>query len=322
MSDQWYTRRRRGKAFEYYDGDHKVTDSELLHYFAGLVIPPAWTHVVIARNKRARVLAKGKDAADRTQYVYRPSYRAKQETLKFDRILRFAYALPELREQVSADLRRKVFDKQKVIACAVALMDEAYFRVGNEEYAKANESYGLTTLRSRHVTIEGHTVTFDFMGKSGQHQVKQVTSQRLSKMVKELDEMPGYEIFRYYGDDDKLHNLSSEDVNEYIKEIMGEEFSAKDFRTWGGTLLAAAELSQLIRPETEQERKRAIATCVEKVAQKLGNTPAIARASYIDPRVIHAFEKDAFSSLKNTVRRLRKSTFMNDDERLVLKLLS
>jgi DNA topoisomerase-1 len=322
MAQQWFHRKRRGKSFQYFEGDAKVEDTDRLEYFASLAIPPAWTEVVIARNKRSRILAKGKDAAGRTQYIYHPSFRARQEALKFDRILRFANALPSLREQVDKDLKRPKFDKQKVVACAVSLMDEAYFRVGNEAYAKENNSYGLTTLRSRHVTIEGHTVTFDFMGKSGQHQVKRVANRQISTMVRQLDEMPGYEIFRYHGDDGKLHNLDSADVNEYIREHMGEEFSAKDFRTWGGTLLAAMELNALTRPESERERKKAINECVKKVAQKLGNTPAIAKASYIDPRVIQAFDTDSLSSLTKTVKRIRRSPYMSDDERYVLKLLT
>jgi DNA topoisomerase-1 len=293
----------------------------MLQFLNSLKVPPAWKDVKISRSKNSRVLATGIDSAGRLQYIYHPKFRAKKEREKFERILKFARALPKMRETVEQDMASRGLSRNKVLACVVRLMDEAYFRIGNDQYARQNQHYGLSTLRSKHVSVSGNTVTFDFVGKSGQRQLKQLSSRRLANIIKELDDLPGYEIFKYYDERDNLVKVSSAEVNSYIKEIMGEEFSAKDFRTWGGTLLASAELVAVERPNSIKERKKAVTACVKKVARRLGNTPAIARSSYIDPRIISSFvDNDDLREVRRTIRQIN-SQYLTSEERCVLKLL-
>jgi DNA topoisomerase-1 len=325
MAQQFITRHKQGKSFSYSLNDEIIRDKTELDYYKSLRIPPAWHDVHIAKNKRSKVLATGVDKAGRLQYIYNPSFRARQEQAKFERVLRFARALPHMRRIVDKDLQRPKLDYQKVMATIIAIMDRTYIRVGNDSYAKENGSYGLTTLRSKHTSVEGSTVTFDFIGKSGKHHVKHITDKTLAAVVRQLDNLPGYEVFKYYGDNDQLKDVKSADVNAYIKEVMGEEFSAKDFRTWAGTLIASAELAIAERAESERERKKAVTACVQKVAKKLGNTPAIARASYIDPRIIKSFmDGDDLRKVSATVKtmQLKKGEeYLSPDERCVLSVL-
>lgn len=322
MAKQKIERVRAGRGFVYFKDGRQITAKENLAYFKSLGIPPAWQEVRIASSRAAKIQATGLDKAGRLQYIYHPVFRARQERAKFERILRFAKALPRMRRLTNEHLNRPNLDERKVLACIVRLMDQAYFRVGNEVYARDNESYGLTTIRSRHTQVKGSTIIFDFVGKSGQKHRKEVTDKRLAKIVKTLDELPGYEVFKYYGDDGELRDVKSDDVNEYIKEIMGEEFSAKDFRTWGGTLLAAGELASMERDRSIRERKKAVTVCVHKVAQKLGNTPAIARASYIDPRIIKAYvDTNDLVKVRQTVQTMERQSNLSADEQCVLQLL-
>lgn len=315
-------REKRGKSFKYFDKKGEITDKKTLEWINSLVIPPAWTKVEID-SPRAKVLAKGYDQAGRLQMIYSPKFRAKQEKKKFDRILRFAEKLPKLRKQLNKDLSRRRLDKEKVLACIVRLIDEAYFRVGNERYAKANQSYGITTLRSKHTDVKGDTVTFDFVGKSGKEHVKQITDHQIARIVKRLDELPGYEIFRYQDKEGKMHDLHSSDVNEYIKKHMGHEFTAKDFRTWGGTLVATTELIASEETDSLKERTKIVTRIVKEAAERLGNTPAIARSSYIDPRVIDAYIDGAkIAQVKAAMQKMRPKKYLSRDEQCVLRLLS
>ncbi len=323
VMNQYISRTSSGDRFIYMRGGKRINDARTLDRIASLAIPPAWRDVRIAVGARAKVQAEGYDAAGRKQYIYHPAHTARQAAAKFDRITHFAQKLPALRKRVENDLRRKRFDRRKVIACAVHLMDETYFRVGNQQYSQQTAHYGLTTLRSKHLAVRGHTVTFDFVGKSGQQQHKELTDQRIARIIRKLNEMPGYEIFRYYAPDGSLHNLTSSDINEYIKQSMGDDYSAKDFRTWGGTLLATMELAKLTRPATQSERKKSIAACVKRVAKKLGNTPAIARGSYIHPRILSMFEEsDGIGDVYATIKGMKPRTYLNSDEQCALKLLS
>lgn len=323
MGKRYSERKRTGqKSFQYYNDTNLITDKEELAYFKSLGIPPAWQEVKIASSHNARIIATGVDKAGRLQYIYHPKFRARQEKEKFERILRFARALPKMRRVTVAHLQQTGLPREKVLACIIQLMDKDYFRVGNEQYAQENQSYGLTTLRSKHTEVKGDTIIFDFIGKSGQAHLKKVTDKLLAKIVKQLDDLPGYEIFRYVDEAGELHDIHSDDVNEYIKDVMGEEFSAKDFRTWGGTLLASIELSQTERSHSKSERKKTVTECVKKVAQKLGNTPAIARASYIDPRVIKAYiDTNELHKIREAVKKLSRSNYLTPDEHCVLYLL-
>lgn len=316
------SRIKKGHSFVYMAKDGVVRNKKTLSYIESLAIPPAWDMVTIASSPNAKVLVTGQDAAGRSQSIYNPKFRARQEKLKFDRILRFADALPRLRKQVAKDLARKRLVKEKVLACIVRLIDEAYFRVGNEKYAKENQSYGITTMRSKHTDVHGDTVTFDFIGKSGKQHIKSITDKQIARIVKQLDELPGYEIFRYVDADGKLHDISSGDVNEYVKEHMGEEFSAKDFRTWGGTLLATSELLAMERMRHHADRQKQVVEVVKNVAFRLGNTPSVARGSYIDPRVISAYtESTRLEKVKIAMEKMRPRKYMSRDEQCVLRLL-
>ena len=316
------SRIKKGRKFIYMAKNGPVRDKKTLTYIEGLTIPPAWDMVTIAGSPNAKVLVTGQDAAGRTQCIYNPKFRARQDKLKFDRILRFADALPNLRRQVAKDLARKRLVKEKVLACIVRLIDEAYFRVGNEKYAKENQSYGITTMRSKHTDVHGNTVTFDFIGKSGKQHIKRITDAQIARVVKQLDELPGYEVFRYVDTDGKLHDVESSDVNEYIKTHMGEEFSAKDFRTWGGTLLATSELLAMERLRNHTERQKQVVEVVRNVAERLGNTPAVARSSYIDPRVLNAYtESTRLEKVKVAMEKMRPRKYMSRDEQCVLRLL-
>ena len=315
-------RRKHGKGFRY-TLDGTSVDKATLSRVAALAVPPAWTDVQISVNQKAKVQATGYDANGRKQYIYSAAHTAKQEAAKFDRITSFAERLPKLRKQVQKDLKRWRFDKRKVTAAAVSLLDQEYFRVGNNSYARSNKTYGLTTLRSKHLTVKGGKAIFDFVGKSGQEHHKVVSDEQIAKIVKKLDDMPGYELFRYYDKKGQLHNLTSADVNDYIKSVMGEDYSAKDFRTWGGTLLAAVELARDTRPDTKTARKKAMTDCVKRVAKKLGNTPAIAKSSYIDPRVFETYENsDGITEVYQTVKNMRPPKYISKDETLAMKLLS
>lgn len=316
------SRIKKGRKFLYMTKNGPISDEKTLTYIANLSIPPAWDMVTIASSANAKVLVTGQDAAGRTQCIYNPKFRARQNKLKFDRILRFADALPNLRRQVAKDLSRKRLVKEKVLACVVRLIDEAYFRVGNEKYAKENQSYGITTMRSKHTDVQGNTVTFDFIGKSGKQHIKSITDRQIANIVKQLDELPGYEVFRYIDTDGKLHDVESVDVNNYIKTHMGEEFSAKDFRTWGGTLLATSELLAVERMRHHAERQKQVVEVVRNVAERLGNTPAVARSSYIDPRVLNAYtESTRLEKIKDAMEKMRPRKYMSRDEQCVLRLL-
>ncbi|HEX8182157.1 MAG TPA: hypothetical protein VF575_00985 [Candidatus Saccharimonadales bacterium] len=325
LKQSWIVRRGT-KAFRFFDeSGEPITDKTTVAYCKSLGIPPAWEDVRIAGDRQAKILATGTDTAGRLQYIYHPSFRARQEEAKFERVLRFARALPKMRQIVDKDLARTGLGYQKVMATIISIMDQTYIRVGNDTYAKDNQSYGLTTLRSKHTTVEGSTITFDFIGKSGKHHIKKIEDRTLARIVRQLDELPGYEVFKYYDENDKLHDVKSSDVNAYIKSIMGEEFSAKDFRTWAGTLIASAELVQAERAASERERKRTITACARKVARKLGNTPAVARSSYIDPRIIQRYmEGDDLRTVRRTVESMKHAKgaqYLSPEERCVLQIL-
>jgi DNA topoisomerase I len=284
------TRRRRGKGFEYLDEDgSRITDEEVLARIRELGIPPAWKHVWVCPYPRGHLQATGVDDAGRKQYLYHPDWRARRDAEKFEEMARFARALPDLREHVAADLDGDALDRTRVQACAVRLLDVGFFRIGGEEYT---DSYGLATMRKSHVTLGSDCeMVFDFPAKSGQRRVQAVVDPEAAAIVAALkrrrgggDELLAYKQGR------RWHDLRSEDINAYIKEASGDDFSAKDFRTWNATMLAAVALS--VSGEvagTMSGRKRAITRAIKEVAYYLGNTPAVCRGSYIDPRVFDAY---------------------------------
>lgn len=278
--------KERGFFYRYPDSGKTVREEKVLRRIESLKIPPAWEDVCIARGSGAKVQAVGYDSEGRLQYLYSPRYRERKEREKFERVLRFADALPEMRRVTSKHLRRRKLGREKVLAAMVRLINAAYFRVGEERYAKRNNTYGIVTLRRRHLTIEGNTMIFEYTGKWGRAQRKVVTDARLRRVVEECAELPGYEVFKYYDGSGELQDVKARELNAYIKEVMGPEFTAKDFRTWAGTLIAAVKLAQLGATEDVKQAERNVLEAVDAVAQRLGNNRDIARASYISPRVI------------------------------------
>ena len=284
-----YHRKKHGKGFTYQtDNGKTIKDSELKKYFNSLVIPPAWTNVEINESRSADLLVTGRDAKNRKQYIYHPEYRADQNSKKFDRIIDFADNLEHMRRVTGQHLRKKKLSREKVLATMLRLLESAFFRPGNDSYSKENKTYGLTTLRSKHLTIEGDEIIFHYNGKSGQEQEKHIVDKKLAKIVQQIDDMPGYEIFKYLDENNQIVDVKSDDLNQYIHEVMGEDFSAKDFRTWAGTMIAAIALNKLgaVKKMEQNLLDKNIKEAVIRVSERLGNTPSVARSSYIDPRVL------------------------------------
>jgi DNA topoisomerase-1 len=273
--------------FYHYPGTNEtVREERILQRIENLKVPPAWQDARIARSPSSKVQAVGYDSAGRLQYLYSEQYRERKEREKFDRILRFSEALPKMRRVTSDHLSHKYLDREKVLATMTRLMNTAYFRVGDERYARQNRTYGIATLRRKHLAIEGDTLVFEFTGKWGQHQRKVVTDPRLRAVVEECAGLPGYEVFKYYDDEGEIRDVKSRDLSAYVKQVMGDEFTPKDFRTWAGTLIAAVRLAELGAAEEPRRVQKNVLMAIDEVAHRLGNTRDIARASYISPRVI------------------------------------
>ena len=318
-----YTRRRQGKGWRYLDADGRtVRDRRLRERFEALAIPPAWRDVWICKSSRGHLQATGTDDAGRRQYLYHPKWHEQRQLEKYERILRFADGLPELRRVTAGHLRRKRLDREKAMAAAVRLLDRTNIRLGGEAYAREHGTYGLATLRSKHLTVEGDTLILDFTGKGGVDHHAEVTDARLATVVAEMDELPGYEVFKFLDEDGVVTDVRSGDVNAYIKEVMGEDFSAKDFRTWAGTVAAAVALSEVGPIDGARARQRAVARVCRVAAGLLGNTPAVCRASYIDPRVIdHFLDGVTIASIASEVEARISAAGHTAEELAVLALL-
>jgi DNA topoisomerase-1 len=281
-----------GAGFRYHDQNgRRITDGKTLDRIRALAIPPAWTEVWICPRASGHIQAIGRDVKGRKQYRYHPDWSAHAAETKFERLSDFARALPKLRRRVEADLNRRGASREKVLATAVRLLEITLIRVGNAQYARQNRSYGLTTLHKRHLEVDGAALTFAFKGKSGvEHEVR-VRDRRLAAVVRGLRELPGQQLFKYRDADGELSAITSDDVNAYIREAMGEQFSAKDFRTWAGTVSAARALRDMEPPASPTEAKRRITVCVRAVAGLLGNTPTVCRTSYVHPRVFELYQE-------------------------------
>lgn len=289
------SRRRSGAGFSYRDADGKLLrDRETLARIRALAIPPAWTDVWICASPNGHVQATGRDARGRKQHRYHARFREVRESAKFDKLSAFAKALPALRAQIDRDMRKHGLPREKVLATIAHLLDTTLIRVGNDEYAKSNKSYGLTTLKDQHAKIEGDKLRFMFTGKSGKNWRLMVKSRRVAKVVKAAQELPGQRLFQYLDDDGAPQSVTSTDVNAYLREIAGDDITAKDFRTWGGTVLAAAELARLGSFETQTLAKANVKAAIETVSQSLGNTPTICRKCYVHPLVLETYLAGAF----------------------------
>jgi DNA topoisomerase-1 len=316
---------KEGGFFYRYPGTGEtVREERVLTRIENLKVPPAWEDARIARSPAARVQAIGYDAAGRLQYLYHPRYRERKEREKFERILRFSDALLRMRHTTSNHLRRKYLDREKVLATMTRLMNAAYFRLGEERYARKNRTYGIATLRRKHLRIEGDTMIFEYTGKWGQQQRKVVTDARLRRVVEECVALPGYEVFKYRDDAGEISDVKSRDLNAYVKEVMGPEFTPKDFRTWAGTLFAAVKLAELGITQDLQRAEKNVLAAVDDVANRLGNTRDIARASYISPRIIdHYMEGSVIAHYGELVEEIvAEQEGLTEGEAELLKLLN
>jgi DNA topoisomerase-1 len=289
-SEPGLRRRRVGKGFRYQDAEGRpVRAPETLRRIKSLAIPPAWTEVWICPSARGHIQATGRDEKGRKQYRYHRLWRAVRDETKYSRMIAFGRALGPLRVQVDRDLALPGLPRRKVLATVVRLLETTLIRVGNSEYARANRSYGLTTLRDRHVSISGGSLRFSFRGKSGVRHAIDLADPRLARVVKRCRDLPGQELFQYLDDNGQRHAIGSDEVNAYLREVTGEDFTAKDFRTWAGTVLASLALQEFEAFDSETQAKKNLVRAIETVSQRLGNTPTICRKCYVHPAVIDAY---------------------------------
>ncbi len=283
-------RKRAGRSFSYIDKTgEKLTDPKTLERIRALAIPPAWKDVWICASANGHLQATGLDARDRKQYRYHTEWRAIRDETKYNRMIAFGRALPAIRDQVRHDLARDGLPREKILATIVRLLETTLIRIGNREYARENASFGLTTLRNKHIAVEGSTVHFEFRAKSGKMRTLELMDRKLAGIVKRCRELPGYELFQYVDRDGERHSITSDDVNDYLKETTGADFTAKDFRTWAGTVLAALALQEFEAFDSEAAAKRNITRAIEQVAGRLGNTVSICRKCYVHPEIFDAY---------------------------------
>ncbi len=283
-------REKRGETFRFVGPDGKpVRDAETLGRIKSLVIPPAWTDVWITAHPKGHLQCTGRDARGRKQSRYHPHWREVRDETKYERMAHFADALPKIRERVAHDLAMPGLPRQKVLATIIRLMEETHIRVGNEEYARENKSYGLTTMRHKHVEVNGAKITFDFQGKSRVHHTVNLQDRRLAKILKQISDLPGQELFQFVDHEGNRHHIDSNDVNEYLREITGEHFTAKDFRTWAGSVLCCDLLNAFEPADTLTQAKKNVVQAIARVAAQLGNTPSVCRKCYVHPAVLETY---------------------------------
>lgn len=287
-----FTRQKKGGSFIYFDikGD-RITERKIIERIDELAIPPAWQNVWICPITFGHLQATGRDEKGKKQYIYHTRWSEIANQTKFDKMLYFSQALPGIRERVSRDMKIPGLKQERILATIVWLLDNTYIRIGNEEYAKDNNHYGLTTLRSKHVDIHGNSVTLEFTGKSGKNHEIAISDSRVIKTIKKLEELPGYELFKFIDENGEKRTIDSQDVNDYIKEIAKDSITAKEFRTWGGTVLAGITLKKIGDYLTKRDLKHNVTAAVCSVAKSLGNTPKVCRGYYVHPVIVKTYEK-------------------------------
>jgi DNA topoisomerase-1 len=320
-----------GTGFRYADAQGKaVRDPATLKRIRSLTIPPAWTHVWICPHENGHLQATGRDAKGRKQHRYHPLWREVRDATKYDRMIEFGETLPKIRRRVARDFAKRGLNREKILATIVRLMDLTFIRVGNGEYAKNNGSYGLTTMKDQHAKIRGERVQFSFRGKSGKYHSIEIENRCLAEIVKRCQDIPGQDLFQWINGEGKRHDVTSGDVNEYLREISGSDFTAKDFRTWAGTVLTAQALKVTREFRTETQAKKNIKQAIDIVAEKLGNTPAVCRKCYVHPFLIDGYMKKTLpcngSATKTEVNGVIKTSSrprssLRQDEREVLQFL-
>ena len=316
------SRHKRGAGFHYKSaGGKPVRDAQLLLRIRRLAIPPAWTEVWICSVEGGHIQATGRDARGRKQYRYHPRFREVRDETKYEKLFDFVAALPKIRARCERDLSLPGLPREKVLAAVVRLLEQTLIRVGNEEYSRTNQSFGLTTFRDRHAQIRGSELLFRFRGKSGKEHRIRLNDQRLAKIVKRCRDLPGDELFQYIDEDGGQHSVDSSDVNAYLRAITGDEFSAKDFRTWAGTLYTAVTLHELGIEERERGQKRRIKEAIERAAERLGNTPAVCRKCYVHPAIFDAYLAGRVVPRVAGGSTARSGTRLSADERAVVAFL-
>ena len=320
-----YTRKAKGEDFAWLDTDGKlIRDEQRLLRIKRLAIPPAWTDVWICPASNGHIQATGRDARGRKQYLYHERWREVRDENKYDRIISFGKALPKIRRRIAGDLKPPGLPRNKVLVTVVQLLERTFIRIGNEEYARENKSFGLTTMKDRHVEVKGAKLRFRFRGKSGREHEVDVTDRHIAKIISKLQDLPGQDLFQYVDDDGKVGDITSQDVNEYLREITGEDFSAKDFRTWAGTVLTAIALNAQEKFENQKQGEANIKTAISAVAKILGNTPAICRKCYVHPAVLDTYlEQKTIDGLKRTTEEAleKEDVDLRSSEAAILKFL-
>ncbi|MCU7499210.1 MAG: DNA topoisomerase IB [Ignavibacteria bacterium] len=322
--DPGFSRKGQGKGFIYLEkNDNKLTDPKHVIRIEALVIPPAWTNVWICPYSNGHIQATGRDQKGRKQYIYHAGWEDIRNTNKFNLMIRFGETLPLIRARVDEDLRKHGLPGEKVMAILVRLLEETLIRIGNHEYAKQNDSYGLTTLRNKHMETDGSKVRFIFKGKSGKQWDVDIENKRLAKLIKQCQELPGQHLFQYLDEEGNRQTVDSADVNNYLKEIIGQDFTAKDFRTWGGTVRAAKELYDLGMAEDEKDKQKNIVLAIKKVSRALNNTPSVCRKYYIHPEIISAYmDNSLFEHMESASKNVESSRFaLSTEENAVLNIL-
>ena len=318
------TRKKTGKKYSYYRDGEKIKDKQEITRINKLVIPPAWENVWICALDNGHLQATGFDVKKRKQYRYHPLWSALRNHTKFYRMLQFGYALPDIRLQVEKDLALRNFEKRKILALIVSLMQRTNIRIGNNAYEKLYGSFGLTTLKGKHVQIQGQKISFHFKGKKGVMHDIDLKSKRLSKLIQKCKDIPGKELFQYIDDEGNRHTVDSGMVNDYIKEISGEDFTAKDFRTWSGTVSALIAFKEIGYAETHTEYKKKVKEALEIVASHLGNTSTVCRKYYVHPLVINLYENNTIRKYLDELEQIEENdgkAGLTHEEKLVLKIL-
>jgi DNA topoisomerase-1 len=316
------TRQRSGRGFTYKDVKGRtISDKKMREWIESIVIPPAWEDVWISPIKNGHILATGRDGKGRKQYRYHPRWDQIRDQNKFSVMSDFGRALPEIRRITGEHLRKRTLSREKVLAAVVRLLEETLIRIGNREYARDNDSYGLTTLEDDHVSVEGSRINFEFTGKSGIEHAVEFRDKRLAKVVKESQDLPGHHLFQYYGEDDQHHNIGSHDVNAYLQEITGQPFTAKVFRTWGGSIAALRYLVENCADSTDETCKKHINDCITYVADALGNTRTVCRKYYIHPAVLEAFEQGELHDIFERQQAPKSDDDLRVEEQALIEIL-
>lgn len=315
-------RKRAGRSFQYfYATGEPVRDDVVLGRIRSLAVPPAWADVWICPDPQGHLQATGRDQRRRKQFRYHKRWHEIRDETKFTRMIAFGKALPLIRKRVQQDLELRGLPRNRVLATVVRLLELSLIRVGNDEYARYNESYGLTTLRNKHVQIEGSTLKFRFRGKSKVWHEVGIQDRRIARIVERCQDLPGQELFEYFDDDDRRQDVKSSDVNDYLKEITGQDFTAKDFRTWAGTVLASMALKELKEFDTKAQAKKNLVNAIEAVSKRLGNTPSICRKCYVHPDVINAYMDGTLKAMLARKAEKEAATRLPPEEAAVLALL-